>query len=171
MVIWLICAYRIEMPDSSAHGAERSLRIRLATGADLPALVALLSQLHEDAPEDYDGMRTPYDAAFAAIASDTRQRLYVGEAGGEIAATATLIAVPNLTHGGRPYAILENIVVDAAQRSRGIGDAIVRHLVEEARRAGCYKVSLTSNLVRTEAHPFYERLGFRFEQKCYRIDL
>ena len=159
------------MPESCAHAARHPLRIRVATQADLPRLVALLSQLHEDAPEDYDGRRERYDAAFAEISADGRQRVYVGDAGTATVATATLIIVPNLTHGGRPYAILENIVIDAAHRSQGHGEAIVRHLVDEARRAGCYKVSLTSNLVRTEAHRFYERLGFRFEQKCYRMDL
>lgn len=148
-----------------------TLRIREARRGDLPRLVALLSQLHEEAPEDYGAHRDAYEATFAEIAADPRQRLFVGEAGGDIVASGVLIMVPNLTHGGRPYAILENIVVDAAHRSRGYGEALVRRLAEEARAARCYKAALMSNVARKDAHRFYERVGFRFLHRGYRIDL
>ena len=69
----------------------------------------------------------------------------VAEAGGRICGAATLIIVPNLTHQGRPYAIVENVVVDETQRGAGFGELLMRHAIEAARRAGCYKLSLTSN--------------------------
>ena len=82
----------------------------------------------------------------------------------------SLIIVPNLTHVGRPYAIIENVVVDASERGAGHGEALMRHAIEEARRAGCYKVSLTSNKSRPDAHRFYERLGFRATHEGYRVE-
>ena len=95
----------------------------------------------------------------------------VAEAGGRIAGSATLIIVPNLTHQGRPYAIVENVVVDQTQRGGGIGELLMRHAIEAAGRAGCYKLSLTSNRRREDAHRFYERLGFVATHEGYRLEL
>jgi len=61
--------------------------------------------------------------------------------------------------GGR-VAQVENVIVAPAFRSQGIGEAMMRWAIEEARRRGCFRIQLTSNKVRTRAHRFYERLGF-----------
>lgn len=45
-------------------------------------------------------------------------------------------------------------------RGRGIGERMMRHAIGEAREKRAKKVRLTSNAVRTDAHRFYERLGF-----------
>ena len=45
------------------------------------------------------------------------------------------------------------------------------HAVELARQAGCYKVALTSNKLRDDAHRFYRRLGFIATHKGFRIEL
>jgi len=82
-----------------------------------------------------------------------------------------LIVVPNLTRRGRPYAVLENIVVDAARRGERIGEALVRHAIDAARRGGCHKVALMSRVERIDAHRFYERLGFTPAHAGYRLDL
>jgi len=82
-----------------------------------------------------------------------------------------LIIVPNLGHHGRPYALIENVVVDASQRSQRHGEQLMRYVIEQARAAACYKITLTSALRREDAHRFYERLGFRFTHKGFRLDL
>ena len=150
-----------------------AVRIREATEDDLPRLIELLAQLSLDAPREDAGPPLPqtYSAPFAEIQADPRQRLLVAEANGRIAGSAALIIVPNLTHQGRPYAIVENVVVDQTQRGGGIGELLMRHAIEAARRAGCYKLSLTSNRRREDAHRFYERLGFVTTHEGYRIEL
>ena len=77
----------------------------------------------------------------------------------------------NITRKGTPYAIIENVVVDEAARGQRHGEALVEQAVEEARRAGCYKVSLTSNKRRSDAHRFWKRLGFVQTHEAFRIDL
>ena len=93
------------------------------------------------------------------------------EAKGRVVAAASLIIVPNLSHQGRPYAIVENVVVDAAKRGGGSGELLLRHALAEARRAGCYKLSLTSNKQRGDAHRLYERLGFEATHEGFRVEL
>jgi ribosomal protein S18 acetylase RimI-like enzyme len=150
-----------------------AVTIRDATEADLPRLIELIAQLSLEAPREDTraSLAAPYIAAFRAIEADARQRLLVVEAAGRIVGTAALIIVPNISHVGRPYAIAENVVIDAAERRAGYGEALMRHAMESAREAGCYKLSLTSNKERPEAHRFYRRLGFRATHEGFRIDL
>ena len=89
----------------------------------------------------------------------------------KIVGTLALSIIPNLSHKGSPYAIIENVVVDERARSKGYGEKLIRHAIEEAKRAGCYKVSLTSNKRRKDAHRFYERLGFEKTHQGFRITL
>jgi GNAT superfamily N-acetyltransferase len=48
---------------------------------------------------------------------------------------------------------------------------MVAHAIELCRAKGCYKMALTSNLRRKEAHGFYEHLGFERHGYSYRIEL
>jgi GNAT superfamily N-acetyltransferase len=146
-------------------------KIRPAQPSDLPALVALLEQLSLDDPREDPGEMPEYEAAFARIQADARQTLLVAESDGSVVGTAVIILIPNLSHVGRPYAVVEDVVVDSTRRGKGIGEALMRRAIEIAREAGCYKLVLTSNRRRTDAHRFYERLGFTASHFGFRIDL
>lgn len=143
------------------------MHIRTATAADLPALLRLLAQLNETPQPLSDAHRKAFDD----VAADPRQQLLVVEDGGALLATAVLAVIPNIGHGGRPWAIIENVVVDEPARGRGVGEMLIRHIVEQARAAGCYKVALTSRAFRTDAHRFYERLGFERTSAGFRYTL
>jgi GNAT superfamily N-acetyltransferase len=146
--------------------------VREATEADLPRLVELLAQLSLDGPREALGpaLADAYTRAWREIAADPRQRLLVLEAGGRVAGSLVLIVVPNLSRQGTPYALIENVVVDEPSRGAGYGELLMRHAIEEARLAGCYKVSLTSNKRRAGAHRFYQRLGFQAASEGFRLD-
>jgi ribosomal protein S18 acetylase RimI-like enzyme len=135
---------------------------------DLPALVRLLGQLNETASP---APTARHRAAFAEVAADPRQRLLVVEHGGAVIGTAVLVIVPNLGHNGTPYALIENVVVDESARGAGHGELLLRHMVEAAKAAGCYKVVLTSRKHRTDAHRFYRRLGFEATSEGFRYTL
>jgi GNAT superfamily N-acetyltransferase len=46
-------------------------------------------------------------------------------------------------------------------RSHGIGSQLMAEVLRRAKERGAYRVQLTSNATRTQAHQFYERLGFQ----------
>lgn len=150
-----------------------NVAIRQATEADLPQLVALLQQESLDEPREdpSDPLPGAYLQAFGHIAADPRQHLLIAEAEGRLLGSVVLIIVPNLSYHGRPWAVLENMIVDEAHRGRRIGETLVRHVEDLARTAGCYKLTLTSNKRRTDAHRFYERLGFAKTHEGFRMDL
>jgi GNAT superfamily N-acetyltransferase len=161
-----------ESPAASEQATPR-LTIRRARQADLPRIVELLSQLSLGDDRDPPTLPLPegYRVAFRQIEADPRQQLLVAEVDGQVVGTATLGIVPNLSYRGRPWAFVESIVIDHPARGRGYGEALLRYAIEEARRAGCYKVSLTSNKRRSEAHRFYEKLGFVATHEGFRLQL
>jgi GNAT superfamily N-acetyltransferase len=141
--------------------------VRGATVEDVAGLCALLVQLPVDSPGD-----VPIDRArevLPAILAQDARLLLVACDGDRIVGTTDVIVVPNLTHGGKPYANVENVVVDASVRGQGIGRALMEAAIAHARAHGCYKVGLTSNLARTAAHQLYESLGFEASAHGYRL--
>jgi ribosomal protein S18 acetylase RimI-like enzyme len=78
---------------------------------------------------------------------------------GSVVGTLTLLLVPNLTYGGRPWSMIENVVVDQRCRGRGIGRRLMDHAMDISRRQGSYKVQLLSGS-KQEQVEFYARLGF-----------
>ena len=144
-------------------------QIRIATTGDLPALLGLLSQLRRPGPE----MPEPPGGSdvvsvWAAILADERRTLLVAEVDDEIVGTADMIVVPNLTHGARPVAFIENVVVEEERRGAGVGRALMVECEARALDAGCYKIQLLSALHRTAAHRFYESLGYEATSRGYR---
>jgi GNAT superfamily N-acetyltransferase len=131
--------------------------IRPVAVDDLEPLLSLYRQLN---PED-----PPLSAGSAAEVWTTilhREHLtvFVGVLADQLIASCTLVLVPNLTRGARPYGLIENVVTDRMHRRRGYGTAILRHALQHAWEAGCYKVMLLTGSQREETLRFYEQAGF-----------
>jgi N-acetylglutamate synthase-like GNAT family acetyltransferase len=62
------------------------------------------------------------------------------------------------------------LVVAEGRRTSGMGRRLVEAVEQWARGRGLEQVSVRSNIVRTESHPFYEKVGYtRFKtQHAYR---
>jgi GNAT superfamily N-acetyltransferase len=135
------------------------LAIRRATESDVPALLRLYSQLDPDG-----GQILPVDAAAAIMrrmATYPDYGVYVAtDVQGALVGTFALLVMDNLAHRGAPSAIVEDVCVDEPLRRRGVGQAMMAFAMEHARERGCYKLTLSSNLARAEAHAFYGSLGF-----------
>jgi N-acetylglutamate synthase-like GNAT family acetyltransferase len=135
--------------------------IRDAVAADVAAIVALLQQLSLDGAARERAADDPaYVDAFRAMDADPRTRLLVAVRAGVVVATAQLTILPNLSHGGRPVAQLESVVVDDAVRGAGVGGVLVDECLRLARASGCFRAQLTSNAARGDAHRFWAKHGF-----------
>jgi N-acetylglutamate synthase-like GNAT family acetyltransferase len=133
--------------------------IRKAKKNDLQAVLALYKQLH---PED---LRSPPDSElkriWSSMSSNPVLHCYVAERQGKIVATGTLAVLPNLTRGGRPYGLIENVVTDKGFLRRGVGKELLKHILWEAECRGCYKVMVLTDVHREGIVEFYKAVGFK----------
>jgi GNAT superfamily N-acetyltransferase len=144
---------------------------RPAVAGDLPAIVALLADDPLGALRESPGELAPYRAAFARIAADPGQHLLVAERDGRVVGTLQLTLIPGLARRGATRALIEAVRVGADERGSGLGTALLTHAIEESRRLGAELVQLTSDASRTDAHRFYERLGFTGSHLGFKLSL
>jgi GNAT superfamily N-acetyltransferase len=137
--------------------------LRRAGRQDVPAIVALIAADQLGATRDGvrdQGDLEAYEAAFVAIDADPAHTLLVAESAGAVVGTMQLSFLPGLARRGALRAQIEAVRVAESTRGSGLGAAMMRWAIDEARRRGCALVQLTSDKSRTDAHRFYERLGF-----------
>lgn len=84
-------------------------------------------------------------------------RMSVASNDGEVTGVAVYRIHENTFDGVQMY--VDDLVTDESQRSRGVGKALMRHLEDAARGAGCAKLNLDSGTQRQQAHRFYFREG------------
>jgi GNAT superfamily N-acetyltransferase len=148
--------------------------LRRARRDDVPALLALLADDDKASHPERDGTVGGLDVyleAFDDIARDPLGGLWVAELDGRVVGTFQLMVLRHLANRGGRVAQIESVHVHSSLRGRGIGAAMMRFAVEEARRLGCHRVQLTSNKRRAEAHRFYGRLGFTASHEGFKLPL
>lgn len=137
------------------------MRIREARPGDLDRLLELYA-----GPESLYAGAEPFrpgeaENLFTRVLLDPNQTTLVAESYDEVVGTLVVAIMPNLAHGGAPYAVVENVVVDEEHRGEGLGKALMEEAANRARAAGAYKLALCSNLERAGAHDFYRSLGMK----------
>lgn len=131
-----------------------AVSIRRASAHDAAAISGLYKQLVSNpavaiSPEH-----------LATLSESEHHFVLVAEQGGLVSGTALLSLCEDVMFGTQPFAVVENVVVDQNVRSQGIGAALFREVEALCKRANCSKIMLLSSSQRTEAHKFFERLGF-----------
>ncbi|MFD7093823.1 GNAT family N-acetyltransferase [Streptomyces xanthophaeus] len=147
------------------------LAIRSATAADLPAVVAMLADDPLGASRESPDDLTPYLAAFKRLDEDPHQHLVVAVRADRVVGTLQLTIVPGLSRKGSTRSIIEGVRVHADERGSGLGTRFVEWAIEKSRLEGCQLVQLTSDVTRTDAHRFYERLGFTASHVGFKLQL
>lgn len=145
-----------------------TLFVRQALPTDAPALQSLYAQLVDDPRIHVTGER------IQAVLDDPRTALFVCEMGEgrdvreeavSIAGTALVSLCADVMYGDQPFAVVENVVVDAAKRGRGVGLAVLAGVEAFCLAADCSKMMLLSSMARVDAHRFFERAGFVGDRK------
>ncbi|WP_327031481.1 GNAT family N-acetyltransferase [Micromonospora ureilytica] len=140
--------------------------VRAAVPLDDPERV--FDVLWQLAPDDARPDATRLATAWQALHAQAGRRLLLAVAGDTFVGTVDTLVAPNLTHGARPYMLVENVVVAPGWRRRGVARALMLAALDDAAAAGCYKIQLVSNAARTEAHRFYASIGFAQSAVGYR---
>jgi GNAT superfamily N-acetyltransferase len=121
-------------------------------------------QLRTQLPSEH----TAYLAALQAVLANGG-RLCLAVEDEAVRGLALWRVVENTYEGRRLY--VDDLVVDAAYRSQGVGKALLHWLEDRARALGCAVLALDSGVARAGAHRFYFREGFSIPAFCFRKEL
>ena len=142
------------------------LFIRAVEQTDLPALLELYRDLNPDDPPLALPDATSIWQQISNLAGCT---IFAGVLGGALVTSCTLVVVPNLTRGGLPYGLIENVVTSSKHRKRGYGAAILKHAFAEAWKHRCYKIMLLTGSKNPATLKFYTGVGFEQNKTGFQI--
>lgn len=150
-----------------------NIRIRQAEPEDVAAIAVMFAR---DALGGHGDRADPADLplyleAFDRIAASPNDTLYVAVMEGEVVGTFQTTLITSLTGKGASNLTVEAVHTRMDMRGAGIGEAMIRHAVEEGRARGVRLVQLMSNASRTDAHRFYQRLGFSQSHLGFKMKL
>lgn len=131
------------------------ITIRDCVKEDFPAIAGLLGQLWPGSAIDLDCLRAAFERGLTSAA----QHYCCAVQSGKIVGFCSLTFKNSLWQQGL-MAHLDELVVDEAQRGRGIGTQLLSHAIEIAKNSHAIRLELDSAFHRKEAHKFYEQHGF-----------
>jgi len=132
---------------------------RLIRKDELSDLLGLHKYLFDDdlpVPDD-----KTMQSIWQEIITDRKMHCLVAETNRNIVASCILTVIPNLTRGGQPYGLIENVVTHVDYRKQGIGTGLLRYAQQTAWDNGCYKVMLMTGRQGDDILRFYESAGFK----------
>lgn len=138
------------------------VEIRQAVSDDCAALSRLIGQLGYEAGEAEVAARLEAMGRVGTL-------VLVAEADGRVVGCLST-SIMQVLHRLKLVGRISMMVVDEALRGLGIGARLVRAAERALAEQGCGLVEVTSNLVRTDAHRFYERLGYERTSLRFAVD-
>ena len=142
------------------------LLIRTVEQADLPALLELYRDLN---PSDPPLALANATSVWRQISNYAGCTIFVGVREKSLVTSCMLVVVPNLTRGGLPYALIENVVTSAKYRKQGHGAAVLKHAIAEAWKHDCYKVMLLTGSKNPATLKFHSDVGFEQNKTGFQI--
>ncbi|MCC5651496.1 GNAT family N-acetyltransferase [Nostoc sp. XA013] len=134
-----------------------NLEIRIATREDWPLLNQLYADMDGELPLPSDDL----ERILTEITQVPNYYIYIAFLNQQLVGTFSLLYAPTMMHRGyHKFAVLDAVTVISQMRGEGIGSQMVKAALQLSAEAGCYKVTLSSNLKRDRAHQFYQSLGF-----------
>ncbi len=133
------------------------MRVRPLTSMDWAQAEALYRELTNG--PDIGGVEN-----FAQVLTHPGTRIFGLEEKESIVSMVTLHLLPNVTYGGRPYGLIENVITLKEARNQGLGRRVLQHAIDAAWAEDAYKLMLLTGQARG-AKGFYEALGFSSDGK------
>jgi len=131
----------------------------IATTKDLPQMVELLGVLFTDEAEFQPDPGKQKRALEAILANPGIGKLFVAREGKRVIAMASLLYTVSTAEGGKA-AWFEDLVVHPEERKRGIGEALLKQVVAQARAEGVLRITLLTDMQNERAQAMYRRVGF-----------
>jgi len=159
------------MASPLACGAVSDRIVREATERDVGGVVAGYEWLFAPPglrPPDWDPVRGA--ATVRRLLADERAAVLVAADGDAVVGICTVyLDIDSVRFGQRAW--VEDLAVDPARRSAGVGKALLDAACEWARSRGATHLELDSADARTDAHRFYRREGASHTSRLFGWEL
>ena len=147
----------------------KDLVVREAISEDIPAVLALYAAAGIGDEKQFTVEQAV--AHLAVLQQYPSFRVFVAVAGEVVVGTYELLIMDNLAKRGKRSGVIEAVAVDPEHQGKGVGRAMMRHALEQCRLAACYKLTLSSNVDREDAHRFYDSLGFQRHGYSFHVEV
>ena len=147
----------------------QGVAIREASEEDIPAIIGVYSSAGIGDENNFTVAEA--NAHFAKLKQYPSFRVFVALVDDALVGTYALLIMDNMAKRGRRSGVVECVAVHPQHQGRGVGRAMMQHALEQCREADCYKLTLSSNLKREDAHRFYDSLGFERHGYSFRVEL
>lgn len=150
------------------------MNIRKASTKDIPRIIELLQQVLEIhaniRPDIFISGTTKYtEKELEDILSDENRPIYVATSGEDTCIGYAFCILKNQPFSNNmvPFKSLfiDDLCVDQNTRGQHIGEKLIEHVKEEAKKMGCYEVTLNVWAGNTSAEKFYEKMGFQTKER------
>ncbi|MBQ3094280.1 MAG: GNAT family N-acetyltransferase [Clostridia bacterium] len=143
------------------------MTVRKAETADIPHLMRLLHQVldvhHQGRPDLFRGGVTKYtEDELAALLADERTPVFVADNGETVCGYAFCVMQQHVGHNiftDVATLYIDDLCVDEQCRGRHIGQTLYEYVLDYARAAKCYNVTLNVWACNESALRFYEAQG------------
>jgi len=142
--------------------------MREASEEDLESVLRVYRESGIDSGQNLSAAESA--AILKRIEQYPNYKVFAAEIDGQIVGTFALLIVDNLSHKGTRSGLVEAVGVLPSFQGKGIGKEMMQFAMNRCRDHGCYKMMLSSNETRTNAHKFYESLGFTRHGFSYRVE-
>ena len=147
------------------------MQIRKAVEADIPKLLPLMREL---------AVFEKYDKAFAITEEILREQGFrrsppdfhcvVAEENNQLAGLAVYYFVP-FTYRAKPNMIVKELYVADGQRSKGVGELLMKAVAKEAQQASCAMIKWWVAKWNQRGIDFYERLGAKIDPDWHEFQM
>ena len=135
------------------------MKLIKATHSDIPALVELLNSLFEQEAEFEPNSETQSKALSKIILDPKIGIILIAKEDDKILGMVNLLFTESTALGSK-VALLEDMIVLSSSRGRGIGSHLIDYAISEAKKAGCKRITLLTDIENTKAQSFYQKKGF-----------
>ena len=135
------------------------MKLIKATHSDISELVELLSSLFEQEAEFEPNSEIQSKALSKIILDPKIGIILIAKEDDKILGMVNLLFTESTALGSK-VALLEDMVILSSSRGRGIGSQLIDYAISEAKKVGCKRITLLTDIENTKAQSFYQKKGF-----------
>ncbi len=135
------------------------MKLTKAIHSDISELIALLKSLFEQEKEFEPNPEAQRKALSKIVLDPKIGIILVARDDEKILGMINLLFTESTALGSK-VAILEDMVVLHKSRSEGVGSKLMDYAISEAKKEGCKRITLLTDIENTKAQSFYHKKGF-----------